>query len=358
MRTLGQPRAASIIGAVKLSDFDYELPPELIAQFPAAERTASRLLHLDGVTGELRAREFRDLPGLVNAGDVLVMNDTRVIKARLAGRKQSGGQVEVLIERVIDHERVLAQVRASKAPRAAGQLLLAHGVMAEVLGRRGEFFELRFMDCDNALELIERAGSVPLPPYITHQPDAADAERYQTVYARAPGAVAAPTAGLHFDDALLAALRARGAVLATLTLHVGAGTFQPVRAENLAEHKMHSEWYSLPQSTVEAVAAARAGGRKVIAIGTTSLRALEAAAATGELRAGSAETRLFIMPGYPFRVVDRLITNFHLPRSTLLMLVSAFAGVDNVRHAYRHAVEQRYRFFSYGDAMLLERQNP
>jgi S-adenosylmethionine:tRNA ribosyltransferase-isomerase len=285
------------------------------------------------------------------------MNDTRVIKARLAGRKQSGGQVEVLIERVLDQARVLAQVRASKTPRAGGKLLLAHGVTAEVIGRQGEFFELRFIDCNDVFALIERAGSVPLPPYITHQPGAGDAARYQTVYACAPGAVAAPTAGLHFDDALLAALRARGVALAWLTLHVGAGTFQPVRIENLAEHKMHGEWYTLPQSTVDAVAAARAAGGKVIAVGTTSLRALEAAAAAGELRAGSAETRLFILPGYRFRVVDRLITNFHLPRSTLLMLVSAFAGVDNVRRAYRHAVENRYRFFSYGDAMLLERQD-
>jgi S-adenosylmethionine:tRNA ribosyltransferase-isomerase len=341
---------------VKLSDFDYELPRELIAQHPAAERGASRLLHLDGRRGELRDRRFRDLPALVNSGDVLVMNDTRVIKARLAGRKDSGGQIEVLVERVLDHERVLAQVRASKSPRAGTRLLLAHGATAEVLGRAGEFFELRFMDCTDVFALLERAGSVPLPPYITHEPDAGDAARYQTVYAQVPGAVAAPTAGLHFDDALLAALKARGVTLAWLTLHVGAGTFQPVRVENLAEHRMHGEWYSLPQATIDTIHAAHAAGRSVIAVGTTSLRALESAAATEELRAGSAETRLFIVPGYRFRVVDRLITNFHLSRSTLLMLVSAFAGMDNIRHAYRHAVEQRYRFFSYGDAMLIERQ--
>ncbi len=341
---------------MKLSDFDYELPRELIAQHPAAERGASRLLHLDGRRGELRDRRFRDLPALVNSGDVLVMNDTRVIKARLAGRKDSGGQIEVLVERVLDHERVLAQVRASKSPRAGTRLLLAHGATAEVLGRAGEFFELRFMDCTDVFALLERAGSVPLPPYITHEPDAGDAARYQTVYAQVPGAVAAPTAGLHFDDALLAALKARGVTLAWLTLHVGAGTFQPVRVENLAEHRMHGEWYSLPQATIDTIHAAHAAGRSVIAVGTTSLRALESAAATEELRAGSAETRLFIVPGYRFRVVDRLITNFHLSRSTLLMLVSAFAGMDNIRHAYRHAVEQRYRFFSYGDAMLIERQ--
>jgi S-adenosylmethionine:tRNA ribosyltransferase-isomerase len=341
---------------VKLSDFDYALPPELIAQFPAAERSASRLLHLDGASGILCDREFHELPGLVDAGDVVVMNDTRVIKARLTGRKQSGGQVEVLIERVLDHERTLAQVRASKSPRAGTRLLLAHGAVAEVLGRQGEFFALQFMDCDDVFALLERSGSVPLPPYIEHQPDASDDARYQTVYARNPGAVAAPTAGLHFDNALLAALKARGVELAWLTLHVGAGTFQPVRVENLAEHTMHAEWYTLPQPTVDVIAAARAAGRKIIAVGTTTLRALEAASATGELRAGSAETRLFIVPGYRFRVVDRLITNFHLPRSTLLMLVCAFAGTDNIRRAYRHAVETRYRFFSYGDAMLIERQ--
>ena len=341
---------------MKLSDFDYALPPELIAQLPAAERSASRLLHLDCARGIFRDREFRDLPGLVDAGDVVVMNDTRVIKARLTGRKQSGGQVEVLIERVLDHERTLAQVRASKSPRAGTRLLLAHGAVAEVLGRQGEFFELRFTDCDDVFALLERSGSVPLPPYIEHEPDASDDARYQTVYARNPGAVAAPTAGLHFDTALLAALKARGVELAWLTLHVGAGTFQPVRVENLAEHTMHAEWYTLPQPTVDAIAAARAAGRKIIAVGTTTLRALESASASGELRAGNAETRLFIVPGYRFRVVDRLITNFHLPRSTLLMLVCAFAGTDNIRRAYRHAVESRYRFFSYGDAMLIESQ--
>jgi S-adenosylmethionine:tRNA ribosyltransferase-isomerase len=340
---------------LKLADFDYELPPQLIAQQPAAERGASRLLHLDGAEGALRDRVFRELPGLLSAGDVLVMNDTRVIKARLTGRKQSGGQVEVLIERVLDAGRVLAQVRASKSPRTGGRLSLAHGVIAEVLGRAGEFFELKFLDCDDVLALLERAGSVPLPPYITHSPEIADADRYQTVYARTPGAVAAPTAGLHFDELMLTELAARGIVCARITLHVGAGTFQPVRVENLAEHSMHSEWYAVPQTTVDAVNAARAAGGRVIAVGTTSLRALEAAAADGALRAGAAETRLFILPGYRFRVVDRLITNFHLPRSTLLMLVSAFAGRDNIRRAYRHAIEGRYRFFSYGDAMLIDK---
>ncbi len=341
---------------MKLSDFDYELPPELIAQYPAVERSASRLLHLDGASGAFTDRCFRDLAQLVRPGDVLVLNDTRVIKARLIGRKVSGGRIEVLIERVLDHGRVLAQVRASKPPRAGDRLLLAHGAMAQVLGRQDEFFELRFANCDDVYALLDQAGSVPLPPYIRHQPDAGDDERYQTVYAREPGAVAAPTAGLHFDDALMTELRRHGATFATLTLHVGAGTFQPVRVDNLAEHRMHGEWYAIPPATVDAVNAARSAGRSVIAVGTTSLRALESAAAGGELNGGSAETRLFIVPGHRFGVVDRLITNFHLPRSTLLMLVSAFAGMDNIRRAYRHAIEQRYRFFSYGDAMLIERQ--
>ena len=341
---------------MKLSDFDYDLPQELIAQFPAAERSASRMLHLDGGSGAIQDHGFRDLPGLVSAGDVLVMNDTRVIKARLTGRKASGGRVEVLVERVLDDERVLAQVRASKSLRAGTRLLLGRDTVAEVLGRQGEFFELRFPDCGGVPALLERAGSVPLPPYIRRQPDGGDAERYQTIYAREPGAVAAPTAGLHFDDELLAALVARGVTLVRLTLHVGAGTFQPVRVTDPAEHHMHSEWYSLPRQTVDAIRAARAAGGRVIAVGTTSLRALEAAAAAGEMRAGSAETRLFIVPGHRFRVVDRLITNFHLPRSTLLMLVCAFAGTENIRCAYRHAVGRRYRFFSYGDAMLIERQ--
>ncbi len=341
---------------LKLADFDYELPRELIAQVPAAARSASRLLHLDGRSGELRDRRFCDLPELVNAGDVLVMNDTRVIKARLIGRKQSGGRAEVMVERVLGHDEILAQIGVNNPPRAGSLLILADAVKATVLERRAELYRLRFEECSDVFALLERHGSVPLPLYIARDAGERDAERYQTIYAREWGAVAAPTAGLHFDDALLAALKARGVVLAWLTLHVGAGTFQPVRSENLDEHRMHSEWYSLPQATVDAVNAARDAGRSVIAVGTTSLRALESAAAADGLHAGSAETRLFIVPGYRFRVVDRLITNFHLPRSTLLMLVSAFAGMDNIRRAYRHAVESRYRFFSYGDAMLIEKQ--
>ena len=341
---------------MKRSDFEYDLPPNLIAQHPAGQRSASRLLHLDGASGTLADRMFGDLPQLVGPGDVLVVNDTRVIKARLTGRKASGGHVEVMVERVLDGERVLAQIRAGKTARQGTRLLLAHGVTAEVLGRRGEFFELRFSDCCDVLALLERAASVPLPPYIKHAAEEGDAERYQTVYARVPGAVAAPTAGLHFDDTIIRKLRERGATLASLTLHVGAGTFQPVRAEDISAHRMHEEWYSIPQETVDLVNGARARKCRVIAVGTTSLRALESAAAAGELAAGSAETRLFIVPGFRFRVVDRLITNFHLPRSTLLMLVSAFAGVDNIRRAYRHAIAERYRFFSYGDAMLIERR--
>jgi S-adenosylmethionine:tRNA ribosyltransferase-isomerase len=340
--------------SVRLSDFDYALPPELIAQHPPAERAASRLLHLDGASGAIEDLRFTDIVRLVGAHDVLVVNDTRVIKARLRGRKDSGGDIEVLVERVLDTHRALAQVRASKTPKEGRQLVFGRDIRAEVLGRRGEFFELRFSA--PVLEVLESLGEVPLPPYITHAADAHDRDRYQTVYARVPGAVAAPTAGLHFDPALIDAVRARGATVASITLHVGAGTFQPVRVDDLSRHDMHAEWYSIPQSTVDAIAAAREAGGRVVAVGTTALRALESAAAGGELRAGAEETRLFVMPGYRFRVVDRLVTNFHLPRSTLLMLVSAFAGVDNIRRAYAHAISERYRFFSYGDAMLLERQ--
>jgi len=338
---------------VRLSDFDYALPPELIAQHPASERTASRLLHLDGKSGAIEDLRFPDIARLIRPGDVLVLNDTRVVKARLHGRKDSGGEIEVLVERVLDAHRALAQARSSKPLKAGRRIVFTPGVEAEVLGRHDEFFELRFDD--EVMRVMERHGEVPLPPYITHEARAEDEARYQTVYARVPGAVAAPTAGLHFDEALLQALRAKGVAVARLTLHVGAGTFQPVRVDDVSRHVMHSEWYSVPEATVNAIAAARAAKGRVIAVGTTALRALESAATGGALRAGTAETRLFIVPGYEFRVVDRLVTNFHLPKSTLLMLVSAFAGVENIRRAYAHAVAERYRFFSYGDAMLLER---
>ena len=340
---------------MRLDDFDYHLPAELIAQAPAAERSASRLLHLDGVTGELRDRRFAEVIELLRPGDLLVLNDTRVIKARLTGRKATGGRIEVLIERVLDQHHAQAQVRASHAPQAGSVLLLNDAVEAQVVDRHGDLYRLRFAGDADVFTLLDRHGSVPLPPYIAHTPDAGDEARYQTVYAKAPGAVAAPTAGLHFDAALLDALRARGVGAAYVTLHVGAGTFQPVRVQDLAAHQMHGEWYNLPQATVDALRATRAAGGRVVAVGTTSLRALETAAAGGEPVAGDAETKLFVLPGYRFRIVDRLITNFHLPKSTLLMLVSAFGGIDNIRRAYRHAIALRYRFFSYGDAMLIDR---
>jgi S-adenosylmethionine:tRNA ribosyltransferase-isomerase len=332
-----------------LSDFDFELPLELIAQLPLPERSASRLLHMDGEA--LIDRAFTNIVDLLAPGDLLVFNDTRVLKARFFGVKQSGGKVEVLLERVLDHRTVHAQVRASKSPPAGTVVRLEEAFDVIVGERVGEFFTLQFPS--DVFELIEAHGRLPLPPYIDHAANAFDEQRYQTVYAKEPGAVAAPTAGLHFDQALLDRLRAKGVRFAFVTLHVGAGTFQPVRAENLAEHQMHSEWYTIPQATVDALHAARTAGRDVVAVGTTSLRALESASQTGPVQPGSADTRLFITPGYRFRSVDRLITNFHLPKSTLLMLVSAFAGYPQVRAAYAHAIAQRYRFFSYGDAMLL-----
>jgi S-adenosylmethionine:tRNA ribosyltransferase-isomerase len=341
---------------VRLDDFDYELPQALIAQFPPAERGASRLLHLDGKTGALSDRQFCEIVDLVAPGDVLVLNDTRVIKARLAGRKKTGGRVEVMVERILGDAEVLAQIGANHPTRVGTALVLADAVEATVLGREREFFRLRFEGCDDVFALLERHGTVPLPMYITRAAGEGDAERYQTVYAREPGAVAAPTAGLHFDAALLQALRERGVSVVFLTLHVGAGTFQPVRAQDLALHEMHAEWFEVPQATVEAINRAQGGGGRVLAVGTTTLRALESAAAGGALKSGRNETRLFVLPGYRFRVVGRLLTNFHLPRSTLLMLVAAFGGMDNIRRAYRHAIENRYRFYSYGDAMLIERQ--
>jgi S-adenosylmethionine:tRNA ribosyltransferase-isomerase len=339
---------------MRLDDFDYELPPELIAQAPAVERTASRLLHLDGAAGTWADRCFIDLPGLVGADDLMVFNDTRVIKARLVGRKRSGGRIEALVERVIGRDEAWAHIRASHAPREGSDLVLAEQLDVRVMERRGDLYRLRFPEGESVFEVLERHGAVPLPPYITHAADAEDEQRYQTVYAREPGAVAAPTAGLHFDTVMLDALRSRGARMAYVTLHVGAGTFQPVRVDDVSRHEMHSEWYDVPQATVDAIGETRRRGGRVIAVGTTSLRALETAGA-GKLSAGYGETRLFIVPGYRFRIVDRLITNFHLPKSTLLMLVGAFAGLGNVLAAYRHAVEARYRFFSYGDAMLIER---
>lgn len=337
-----------------LADFDFELPAALIAQHPAPQRSASRLL--DGRGDAPVDRVFHELPTLLDAGDLLVFNDTRVIKARLLGRKASGGAVEALVERVLPDHEVLAHVRASKTPRPGTRLRFADAFEAEVLGRGGPdgaLFRLRLPD--EPLALLERHGHVPLPPYITHADDAEDERRYQTVFAARPGAVAAPTAALHFDAALLAALQARGVAQANVTLHVGAGTFQPVRSENLAAHRMHSEWFEVSAATVAAIEKTRAAGGRIVAVGTTTLRALESAALSGTLQPGSRETDIFITPGFDFRVVDRLVTNFHLPRSTLLMLVSAFAGHERIRALYAHAIAQRYRFFSYGDAMLLDR---
>ena len=337
-----------------LADFDFELPPQLIAQHPARERSASRLL--DG-RGRLPAdRVFRELPDLLRAGDLLVFNDTRVIKARLFGEKPSGGTVQALVERVLTGHEVLAHLRASKSPKAGSVVRFAQAFDAEVLGRAGPdeaLFHLRFPA--DPFVLLQRHGHVPLPPYITHDDEPEDEARYQTVFAARPGAVAAPTAALHFDEALLQALQERGIGRAAVTLHVGAGTFQPVRVDNLAEHRMHSEWFEVSDTTVQAIEATRAAGGRIVSVGTTTLRALESAARDGVLRAGAAETDIFITPGFEFKVVDQLITNFHLPKSTLLMLVSAFAGHEQVRALYRHAIESRYRFFSYGDAMLLSR---
>lgn len=339
-----------------LDDFDFHLPPELIAQHPATERTASRLLQL--TSGALHDRQFADLPPLIDPGDLLVFNDTRVIKARLFGEKESGGRIEVMIERLLDRRHALAQIRASKSPKPGSRIILENAFALTVVGRTGEqseFFALELPGDGDLYALTEEYGHLPLPPYITHAAELGDETRYQTVFARHSGAVAAPTAGLHFDEALLARLSAHGVELAWLTLHVGAGTFLPVRVNNLAEHRMHAERFAIHPATVEAIARTRARGGRIIAVGTTSLRALEAAAQAGELRAGAAETDIFITPGYAFRVVDRLITNFHLPKSTLLMLVSAFAGTDLIRKAYAHAIANGYRFFSYGDAMLLEK---
>jgi len=337
---------------MRTDEFNFALPEHLIAQHPPEKRGASRLLHLRGI--ERQDRMFADLPDLLRQHDLLILNDTRVLKARLFGEKESGGKIEVMVERVLGEHDVLAQVRASKSPKIGCKLLLAGCMPTTMLGRKGEFFHLRFDGTDTVSALLEKYGQLPLPPYITHRAEAADEERYQTVFASQLGAVAAPTAGLHFDDTMLDILRQRGINIAYVTLHVGAGTFQPVRAEHTHQHQMHSERYTIPQATVAAIKQARAQGGCVIAVGTTSLRALESAAAS-ELSAGENETNIFITPGYPFKVVDVLLSNFHLPKSTLLMLVCAFGGMNEMLAAYEHAVEQGYRFFSYGDAMFIER---
>ncbi|MDH4869545.1 tRNA preQ1(34) S-adenosylmethionine ribosyltransferase-isomerase QueA [Pseudomonas sp. BN515] len=340
---------------MRVADFHFELPEALIARHPLAERRASRLLVLDGETGSLSHRHFADLLEYLRPGDLMVFNNTRVIPARLFGQKASGGKLEILVERVLDSHRVLAHVRSSKSPKPGSTLLIDGGGEAEMLARHDALFELKF--AEEVLPLLERVGHMPLPPYIDRPDEDADRERYQTVYARHAGAVAAPTAGLHFDQALLDAVAAKGVESAFVTLHVGAGTFQPVRVERIEDHHMHHEWLEVGQDVVDAVAACRARGGRVIAVGTTSVRSLESAARDGQLKAFSGDTDIFLYPGRPFHVVDALVTNFHLPESTLLMLVSAFAGYPETMAAYAAAVEQGYRFFSYGDAMFITR-NP
>ena len=341
---------------MQLSDFDFTLPEHLIAQNPPATRGGSRLL-VALPNALLADKQFADLPAYINAGDVLVFNNTKVMRARLFGQKASGGKIEALIERVLDAHTALAHIRSSKSPKAGAALIFDGDIHATMLERADELFKIQFAGEETVYELLERHGKLPLPPYIVRAADADDDERYQTVYAKFQGAVAAPTAGLHFTDALLGSLKNKGVEFAEVTLHVGAGTFQPVRVDNIAEHKMHSEWFDVPPETVAAIEAAHTRGNKVWAVGTTSMRALESAAReTGRLKAGQGDTDIFITPGYRFRVIDRLITNFHLPKSTLLMLVSAFSGMEHIRSVYRHAVEHEYRFFSYGDAMVLGRR--
>ncbi len=341
---------------MRTQDFDFYLPAQLIAQHPTSDRTASRMLHLNGADGNLTDKMFVDLPDSLQAGDLLVFNDTRVIKARLFGHKHTGGNVEVLIERVINQQTAYAHVRASRAPKIGSQLQLSNAFDVEVTARHDDLFELRFLSETSVLDLLEQHGALPLPPYITHKATSEDEERYQTVFSRHLGAVAAPTAGLHFNDATLNKLKQKGIDITYVTLHVGAGTFQPVRTDNILEHKMHSELYNISQTTIDMIAETQIRGGKVTAIGTTAMRALESAAQHGGLKAGNGETSIFITPGYHFKVVDRLFTNFHLPKSTLLMLVSAFGGMAHIQKAYKHAITQQYRFFSYGDAMLIEKQ--
>jgi S-adenosylmethionine:tRNA ribosyltransferase-isomerase len=340
---------------MKKSDFHFDLPPELIAQAPLPDRSDSRLLLVPPGDAPFQDRQFRDLPDLLQAGDLLIFNDTRVIPARLYGQKQTGGQVEILIERLLPDQCVRAQVGASKSPKAGSAITLTDGTVLTVLGRDEEFYRLRF-DTEEPVEtVLNRLGKMPLPPYIRRDADADDDTRYQTVFARHAGAVAAPTAGLHFDEALLAQLQAKGVGIGHITLHVGAGTFQPMRAEHLKDHVMHSEWLNVGADLCAQIAATKARGGRVIAVGTTVLRALETAIVDGTVKPFAGDTQIFIFPGYRIRSIDALITNFHLPESTLLMLVSAFAGKDRIFAGYRHAVTQRYRFFSYGDAMLLHR---
>ena len=345
---------------MQLSDFYFPLPDELIARYPAKDRTASRLLMLDGATGEIQHRQFTDLLDWLAPGDLLVFNNTRVLPARLWGKKSTGGRIEVLVERLLDNNRVLAHVRASKSPKPGAELHLVANqgedeVLArvQVLGRHDQLFELGFADDDNALAVMNRIGHMPLPPYIDRQDELEDRERYQTVYGKVDGAVAAPTAGLHFTEQFIQRCRDKGVETAFVTLHVGAGTFQPVRVENITEHKMHAEYIEVTLAVCEQVLATRKRGGRVVAVGTTSVRSLESASSSGAIKPFSGDSEIFIYPGYQFKSVDAMVTNFHLPESTLIMLVSAFAGYDHVLAAYNEAVAERYRFFSYGDAMLV-----
>ncbi|WP_462169300.1 tRNA preQ1(34) S-adenosylmethionine ribosyltransferase-isomerase QueA [Pseudoalteromonas lipolytica] len=343
---------------MRVADFSFDLPDELIARFPKADRTSSRLLTLDGPTGQVEHKVFSDILSLVNENDLLVFNNTKVIPARMFGQKESGGKLEVLVERVLDEHRVLAHVRASKSPKPGSKIILEGKAEATMVARHGELFELEFAKDENVLDILNDIGHMPLPPYIDRPDNEADRERYQTVYGEKPGAVAAPTAGLHFDDKLMAALKDKGINMAFVTLHVGAGTFQPVRVDSVDEHVMHSEYIEVPNEVVKAVAETKAKGGRVVAVGTTSVRSLESAAKVhgGKLDTYFGDTDIFIYPGYQFNVVDAMVTNFHLPESTLIMLVSAFAGQENIMGAYHTAIEQQYRFFSYGDAMFLTRK--
>lgn len=342
---------------MKTQDFDFFLPEHLIAQHPAAERTASRLMHVKNLSDDIVDYQFLQLTDLISQNDLIIFNDTQVIKARLFGEKTTGGAVEVMIERAINDTEAYALVRASRSPKIGSRLILAGQYEAEVTGRKEELFQLTFLDCPPIFDILEAHGSLPLPPYIKHSANDQDESRYQTVYAKHAGAVAAPTAGLHFDKKMLNALKEMGVQIAYVTLHVGAGTFQPVKADVITDHKMHSEVYHIPEETIKAIKTCQSNGGKVMAVGTTVMRTLESAAQKGTLTAGRDETNIFITPGFQFKAVDRLLTNFHLPKSTLLMLVSAFAGIENIKRAYQHAVEHEYRFFSYGDAMLLEKQS-
>ena len=344
---------------MRVADFSFELPDELIARHPMKERSSSRLLTLNGNSGEIEHKVFKDILDLITPNDLIIFNNTKVIPARMFGQKASGGKLEVLVERVVDEHTVLAHIRASKSPKPGTQIELEGQATAEMVKRHGELFELKFAGDDNVLAILDKIGHMPLPPYIDRPDDEEDKERYQTVYGEKPGAVAAPTAGLHFDDELMTKLKDKGVEMAFVTLHVGAGTFQPVRVDSVEEHVMHSEYIEVSESVVAAIKATKARGGRVIAVGTTSVRSLESAAKVngGEIAPLYGDTDIFIYPGYQFNVVDAMVTNFHLPESTLIMLVSAFAGQENIMKAYHTAIEQRYRFFSYGDAMFLEKQD-